>query len=128
LSSGNNSDEIAENNESGFSGDSEYQWRTITRTFRIYQELSSSFEQLLGVMNTTQTNLMNEILNQYLAWAQFIINHESPFITFDSGTFLALIEKVDDEELKKIVREVSYEGATDFIKFRWKKVNFICKL
>jgi hypothetical protein len=102
----------------------DYPRKTITRTFRVYEELSSSFEQLVGTMNTTQTGLMNEVLIQYLAWAQFIINHESPFITFDSSTFLALIEKVDDEELQKIVKDVSYESATDFIKFRWKKVNF----
>ena len=67
---------------------------------------------------------MNEILKQYLNWAQFIINHESPFITFDSGTLLALIESVDDEKLEKIVNEISNETAIDFIKFRWKKVNF----
>ena len=67
---------------------------------------------------------MNEILKQYLYWAQFIINHESPFVTFDSGTFLALIESVDDEKLEKIVKEISNEAAIDFIKFRWKRVNF----
>ncbi len=67
---------------------------------------------------------MNEILKQYLNWAQFIINHESPFITLDSGTLLTLIESVDDEKLEKIVKEISNETAIDFIKFRWKKVNF----
>jgi hypothetical protein len=67
---------------------------------------------------------MNEILKQYLYWAQFIINHESPFVTFDSGTFFALIDSVDDEKLEKIVKEISNEAAIDFIKFRWKKVNF----
>ena len=73
---------------------------------------------------TSQTNLMNEMLKQYLYWAQFIINHESPFMTFDSATILALIENVDDEKLEKIVKEISNEAAIDFIKFRWKKVNF----
>jgi len=67
---------------------------------------------------------MNEILKQYLSWAQFIVNHESPFITFDSGTFLALIESIDDEKLQKIVESISNESAVDFIKFRWKKVTF----
>jgi hypothetical protein len=75
-------------------------------------------------MNTTQTSLVNEMMRQYLNWAQFIINHESPFLTFDSGTFLALIDSVDDQKLNEIVKEVSNESAIDFIKFRWKRVNF----
>jgi hypothetical protein len=112
------------NNRGEYSEETDYQRRTITRTFRIYEELSDSFEQVVSGMNTTQTGLMNEILKQYLAWAQFIINHESPFLTFDSSTFLALIEKVDDENLEKIVKDISNEAAIDFIKFRWKKVNF----
>jgi hypothetical protein len=112
------------NNRGEYSEETDYQRRTITRTFRIYEELSDSFEQVVSGMNATQTGLMNEILKQYLAWAQFIINHESPFLTFDSSTFLALIEKVDDENLEKIVKDISNEAAIDFIKFRWKKVNF----
>jgi hypothetical protein len=104
--------------------DIESQRKTITRTFRLFEELSYSLDQLVGEMNTSQTSLMNEILKQYLNWAQFIINHESPFVTFDSGTFLALIESVDDEKLEKIVKDFSNEAAVDFIKFRWKRVNF----
>ena len=102
----------------------EPQKKSITHTFRLFEELSSSFEKAVGEMNTTQTNLINEILRQYLHWAQFIINHESPFLTFDSSTFLALIESVDDARLEKIVNEISNEAAIDFIKFRWKRVNF----
>jgi len=86
--------------------------------------LNTSFEQLVDEMNTTQTNLMNEILKQYLYWARFIINHESPFLTFDSATILALIESTDDQKLDKIVKDISEEAAVDFIKFRWKKLNF----
>jgi hypothetical protein len=86
--------------------------------------LSTSFERLVGQTNSTQTNLLNEILKEYLYWTQFIINYESPFLTFDTGTMVALIEAVDDERLRKIVHEISNEAAVDFIKFRWKKVNF----
>ncbi len=52
------------NNALRSEGESEYQRKTITRTFRIYEELSGSFEKLIGELNTTQTNLMNEMLKQ----------------------------------------------------------------
>jgi hypothetical protein len=102
----------------------EIQRKSITRTFRLYEELSTSFEKHVDEMNTTQTNLMNEILKQYLYWSSFIINHESSFLTFDSSTFVSLLESVDDARLEKIVKETANEAAIDFIKFRWKKVNF----
>jgi hypothetical protein len=102
----------------------EIQRKSITRTFRLYEELSSSFEKHVDEMNTTQTNLMNEILKQYLYWSSFIINHESPFLTVDSATFVSILESVDDARLEKIVNETAHEAAIDFIKFRWKKVNF----
>jgi len=35
-----------------------------------------------------------------------------------------LIEGVDDAKLEKLVKEISNEAAIDFIKFRWRKVNF----
>jgi hypothetical protein len=102
----------------------EGQRKTITRTFRLYEELSSSFEKHVGEMNTTQTNLMNEILRQYLYWTSFIINHDSPFLTFDSATLIEFMENVDDSKLEAIAKGTATVGATDFIKFRWKKVNF----
>lgn len=102
----------------------EGQRKTVTRTFRIYEDLGIAFDKLASKLYTTQTNLMNEILKQYLYWAQYIVNHESPFLTFSSGTVVSFAETLDDEKLEKIVKEVSIEDAADFIKFRWKKVNF----
>lgn len=102
----------------------EVQRKTVTRTFRIYEDLGASFEKAVRQLNTTQTNLMNEILKQYLYWSQYIINHESPFVTFGSGTIVFLAETLDDEKLEKMIKEISNEEAIDFIKFRWKRVNF----
>ncbi|MFI5420083.1 MAG: hypothetical protein ACHQ1H_03870 [Nitrososphaerales archaeon] len=102
----------------------EEQGSMSSRTFRILDELGSSFERQASEMYTTQTNLMNEILREYLNWSRFIISHETPFLTFDGATIISLIEKVDDKELERTIREVSYEAAVDFIKFRWRKVNF----
>jgi hypothetical protein len=126
ISSNNRFPSINENYDlkTGENEQGEIQRKTITRTFRLFQELSDSFDNEVAEMNTTQTNLMNEILKQYLYWSSLIINHESPFLTFDSSTFIALIESVDDARLEKIVKETATEAATDFIKFRWKKVNF----
>jgi hypothetical protein len=86
--------------------------------------LNTSFERLAQKVNTTQTNLMNDILNEYLNWSQFMVNHESPFLTFGSRTAVALIESVEDAALEKIIKEISNEEAIDFVKFRWKRVNF----
>jgi hypothetical protein len=102
----------------------EIQRKTITRTFRLYEDLNAQFEKQVGQMNTTQTNLMNDILKQYLYWTSLIINHESPLVSFDSSTLLAFMETADDAKLESIVKGVATVGATDFIKFRWKKVNF----
>ena len=102
----------------------EEQGTMSSRTFRILDELGSSFERQASEMYTTQTNLMNEILREYLNWSRFIISHETPFLTFDGATIISLIEKVDDKETERTIREVSYEAAVDFIKFRWRKVNF----
>lgn len=102
----------------------EIQPKTVTRTFRIYEDLGNSFEKVVSEMNTTQTNLMNEILKQYLYWAQYIINHDSPFLTFGSGTIVSFAESLDDASLEKMIKGISIEEAIDFIKFRWKKVNF----
>jgi hypothetical protein len=66
--------------------DGEIQRKTVTRTFRIEEDLSVSFEKVVRELNSTQTNLINEILKEYLNWAQFIINHESPVLTFGSAT------------------------------------------
>lgn len=126
-SSTNNHGEDEENaNSQKTAGEEEIetQRKTVARTFRIYEELTISFEKQVADMNTTQTNLMNEILKQYLSWSRFIVNHDSPFLTFDSGTFLSLIEGIDDAKLEKLVKEISNEAAIDFIKFRWRKVNF----
>jgi hypothetical protein len=94
-----------------FDQNEEIQRRTITRTFRLYEELSSSFEKHVGATNTTQTNLMNEILRQYLYWTSFIINHESPFMTFDSATFIEFMESVDDSKLEAIAIQSSERMA-----------------
>jgi hypothetical protein len=86
--------------------------------------LTNAFQKKVDELNTTQTNLMNEILKNYLYWSTFIMNHESPFLTFDNGTFVALIEAIDDAKLENIVKETATEAAIDFIKFRWRKLNF----
>ena len=98
--------------------------RMITRTFRIYEDLDASFGKLVDKINTTQTSLLNDILKQYLYWAQYMVAHDSPYLTFGSTTVLSLAESVDDSKLEKIAKETSYEEAIDFIKFRWKKLNF----
>jgi hypothetical protein len=117
-------EENVNSQKTGAEEETETQRKTVARTFRIYEELTTSFEKQVADMNTTQTNLMNEILKQYLSWSRFIVNHDSPFLTFDSGTFLSLIEGIDDAKLEKLVKEISNEAAIDFIKFRWRKVNF----
>jgi len=102
----------------------ELQRKTVTRTFRIDEDMSALIESAARRGNTTQTNLLNEILLQYFSWSQYIINHDSPFLVIGSQTNIALQELIEDEKIEKTLREISNQEARDFIRYRWRKVNF----
>jgi hypothetical protein len=90
--------------------------------------LNTSFERLAQKVNTTQTNLMNDILNEYLNWSQFMVNHESPFLTFGSRTAVALIESVEDAALEKIIKEISnvFTSSIPSVEARCEVSNISC--
>jgi hypothetical protein len=102
----------------------EHSRKTTTRTFRIDEEMSLLMEKTARTSNTTQTSLLNDILVQYFTWSQYIINHDSPFVTFGSATLVGLQETVDDATLERIIKDISNEEATNFIRYRWRTVNF----
>ena len=97
--------------------------KTVTRTFRLDEPLNESLENLSEQSQITPSNLLNQILTQFVNWNRFVNTRDSPFITFYSRTLTSLMQSVDEEKLLKIAREVETEATIDYIKFRWGKLN-----
>lgn len=108
--------------------DDESKLKTVTRTFRLDERLNDSLESLSEESQITPSNLLNQILTQFVNWNRFVNTRDSPFITFYNHTLAALMESIDEEKLLQIARDVEAEATIDYIKFRWGKLtlqNFV---
>jgi len=103
--------------------DDESKLKTVTRTFRLDERLNDSLGSLSEESQITPSNLLNQILTQFVNWNRFVNTRDSPFITFYNHTLAALMESIDEEKLLSIAREVEAEATIDYIKFRWGKLN-----
>jgi hypothetical protein len=103
--------------------DDETKLKTVTRTFRLDERLNDSLGSLSEESQITPSNLLNQILTQFVNWNRFVNTRDSPFITFYNHTLAALMESIDEEKLLQIAREVESEATIDYIKFRWGKLN-----
>ncbi len=103
--------------------DDESKLKTVTRTFRLDERLNDSLGSLSEESQITPSNLLNQILTQFVNWNRFVNTRDSPFITFYNHTLAALMESIDEEKLLQIAREVEAEATIDYIKFRWGKLN-----
>ncbi len=97
--------------------------KTVTRTFRLDEPLNESLGHLSEQSQITPSNLLNQILTQFVNWNRFVNTRDSPFITFYSRTLASLMQSVDEEKLLRIAKDIETEATIDYIKFRWGKLN-----
>lgn len=97
--------------------------KTVTRTFRLDERLNESLENFSNDAQVTPSNLLNQILTQFVNWNRFVNTRDSPFITLYSHTLSSFMETVDEETLLSIARDVEARATIDYIKYRWGKLN-----
>ena len=97
--------------------------KTVTRTFRLDERLDESLEDFSNDAQITPSNLLNQILTQFVNWNRFVNTREGPFITLYSHTLVSFMESVDEEKLLSIAKDVEAQATIDYIKYRWGKLN-----
>lgn len=97
--------------------------RKVTRAFKIDETLDKEITNRAKKSGITPSSLASQVLSRYVWWGQYT-GKGSNFVTLDSEILKSLIDELDEEKLVEIARSSALVSTHNFLKFRYRKVNF----
>ena len=90
-------------------------------TFRIYSESVTRLRKEANDEDISTNNLVNQILRNHIEW--HCVASKAGFISVRRGFVKAMIDKLSEEEVKMIAREIAISSNRDFLMILRNKVS-----
>ncbi len=95
--------------------------KTVLKTIRMTEDVSSTIERDAEKKNTTVNGLISAILTKYVEWDRFAENFD--FIPFSRGFLKSILQAADEAKLMELAEEQARIGMREAIRFWYTKVD-----
>ena len=95
-------------------------------TFRIYSEFVTRLRKEANDEDISVNTLVNQIIRNHIGWHS--VASKAGFISVRRGFVKAMIDKLSEEEVKMLAREIATTSNRDFLMILRNKVSLECAI
>lgn len=95
--------------------------RTVTRTFRIPEDLSERIDKEALQKRVNPSSVVNSLIDKHFQWDSYAKRYG--FVSITKDTYINLVKELDENKIAEIAKGVAAEALEDFMTFRFQRLN-----